>query len=609
VNAATRPLLPLLVAISALGHMAHAWPLAVSLAAMAALLASIGPRLQVDFGRQLLSSAVGGAVGYVSASLLHTQVPGGLSEGWTQFACAALMSAAARCLLLEARGGTLPALGLTFAGLLGAGKAQDSAYVGFAVAFLATSLWALDSTQQPTQRTDPRRLALGTAIIVLAATLGLGTTLGVRQFSAWLRGHTRYGATGWKPQVGFSDRMDLGALDGLLDSPKRVLRVQGPHVDYLRGVALDTYRAGRWMRSEVSELETQVNFDAAPGSLGAVEINSIGAGSKQLFVPLSARQIVSTPPTLIVDGQGALEQEQRRGPWTLLFETGTRDVARPAAPTNTDMELPLRLAPYLLALARQWTIGEPTAEGRLAAIEKHLRTEYAYSREFKRPKRIDPLLDFLYRSKRGHCEYFASALALLGRAAGVPSRVVMGYRVGERSPFGYYLVRERNAHAWVEAFLPGIGWTTRDATPEALLPQNRHHEAGYAESSVDAIALAYEDFTDWVGHLSLGQTSIAWILGALILAAIVSRGARRRVRRRLRDDEIALPSLMRVLSKLERSGYPRSQGEPLEQLAARLPLDRARELLRRYVALRYGSVGDPDQFSRDVNAWLKSPPA
>ncbi len=606
-SAATKPLVPLLVAIFAVGHMARAWPLAIGLAAAAALLASIGPRLQIDFGRQLLSSAVGGAVGYVAASLLHLQVPGALSEGWTQFACALLMSAAGRSLILDARGGSLPGLGLTFAGLLAAGKARDSAYVGFAVAFLATSLWALDTRQKPAH-SNPRRLALGTAIIVLAATLGLGATLGVRQFSAWMRGHTRYGATGWKPQVGFSDRMDLGALDGLLDSPKRVLRVQGPHVDYLRGVALDTYRAGRWMRGETSEQETPVNFDAAPGGLGAVEISSIGAGSKQLFVPLSARRIVSTPPTLFVDGQGAFEQELRRGPWIVQFETGARDLGKPAPPTGTDMDLPLRLAPYLLELARQWTVGEPTAEGRLTAIEKHLRTEYAYSREFKRPKRIDPLLDFLYRSKRGHCEYFASALALLGRAAGVPSRVVMGYRVGERSPFGYYLVRERNAHAWVEVFLPGGGWTTRDATPEALLPQNQQHEAGYAESSLDAIALAYEDFTDWVGHLSLGQTSIAWILGALVLAAIVSRGARRRIRRRLRDDELAPPSLNRVLSKLAKSGYSRAEDEPLEHLAARLPLVRAQELLRRYAALRYGSVGDPDAFSRDVKAWLKSPP-
>jgi len=213
------------------------------------------------------------------------------------------------------------------------------------------------------------------------------------------------------------------------------------------------------------------------------------------------------------------------------------------------------------------------------------------------------LLAFLFVDKRGHCEYFASALALLGRAAGVPTRLVMGYRVSERSPFGYFVVRERNAHAWVEAWLPGAGWVTRDATPALAQAQNSERQASYYESSLDALGVGYSDLTDWLGQRTLGQTSLAWLIGCAVLAAIVARGARRRARARaLADDEALLPFMQPLIDMLDKAGHARSPDEPLERLAARLPDAEPARLLRRYSALRYGGVGDGAALARDVNA-------
>lgn len=80
----------------------------------------------------------------------------------------------------------------------------------------------------------------------------------------------------------------------------------------------------------------------------------------------------------------------------------------------------------------------------------------------------EPIGEFLLDSRRGHCEYFASAMALMCQLAGVPARVVNGYQGGEYNPLGnFYLVREQNAHSWVEVYIPGQGWLRYDPTPSA----------------------------------------------------------------------------------------------------------------------------------------------
>jgi hypothetical protein len=211
-------------------------------------------------------------------------------------------------------------------------------------------------------------------------------------------------------------------------------------------------------------------------------------------------------------------------------------------------------------------------------------------------------LDFIMRNKSGHCEYFATAMALVARAAGIPVRLVTGYRVAEKSSFGYHVVRERNAHAWVEAFVAGKGWTVRDPTPATYVAQNREHTAGYAASAMDAVRLAYDDFTDWLGERTVGQTVIAWTIGFLVLVWIVARGVRPRTARPkpVPDDERPLALLEQLLATLAKAGYRHRDDEPIERLAARIRDPRAAELLERYAALRYGSIGDPGSLADEI---------
>lgn len=116
-------------------------------------------------------------------------------------------------------------------------------------------------------------------------------------------------------------------------------------------------------------------------------------------------------------------------------------------------------------LARQ-IIGSVTEPDQKAArLERWLQSNLSYSLELGGDV-ADPLAEFLFSRKAGHCEHFATALAVMLRTEGIPSRVVGGFFGGEL--FGdRYLVRAGDAHAWVEAYLPRRGWVTFDATPEA----------------------------------------------------------------------------------------------------------------------------------------------
>jgi transglutaminase-like putative cysteine protease len=630
-------LLPILFGAGALGSACASWSLTLTSSCMVLLLAGVGPRWDVDAGRQMLTSAIGAGAGYVSASLLYEAETGQLGDGWAKLGAAALIAAAARAVLREPRGGYLPSLALVFAAMVASGRTQNTSYFAFVVPFLASGLWALSVPAGPARSVpSARRFWMGAALVAIASLLGVGTTVGLRRLHAWAQGRARYTAMDWRPQVGFSDQMDLGSLSELLDSDKRVLRIRGSRVDYLRGASLDLYESGRWLRSDAAQAEVPLELDSLPPentsrALGAalgsgvhataadggaerasaqqdeVEVTSIAARPRRFFVPLDAHGIVTAPGAVLVDGLGAIKPRAKVDLLSVRFRPGARDRARLPPPQSSDLQLTRRLRQRIQALAEDWARGALTPEAKLQALETRLLSDYSYSRSFDRPRGTDPVLDFLFRHKRGHCEYFATALALTARALGIPTRVAMGYRVGERSPFGYYVVRERNAHAWVEAWLPGKGWTTRDATPADGQAYNSEHEAGYAASSADALGVAYDDLTEWLARRTLEQTSVAWLLGCLVLALIVARGARRRARERsAAEDEALLPFMQPLLKRLERTGHPRRPAEPLEHLAARLHDTEAGRLIRRYTALRYGGIGDARALSEEVGACAKA---
>jgi len=129
--------------------------------------------------------------------------------------------------------------------------------------------------------------------------------------------------------------------------------------------------------------------------------------------------------------------------------------------------LPSRIAD----LAHKWSDGQTTPWQKAHVIEDHLRHDFKYDLNSPSGGASQPLDDFLFNSKRGHCEFFSTAMALMLREIGIPSRNVTGFVGGTYNRFGhYYAVREGEAHSWVEAYIDDPvhpGWMTFDPTPSA----------------------------------------------------------------------------------------------------------------------------------------------
>lgn len=302
----------------------------------------------------------------------------------------------------------------------------------------------------------------------------------------YVSGFPGTGMAGPDPLMGFSDVMSLGGIGRLRENRAVALRIEfhaRPPVasEHLR-LKVATYEKwnGRlWQRTEQSrrlpELSlTGVLLDASP-PVGWAEVVLEPIETSGLPILLESVQIETDLPGLRLDRGGALLRSGGPLRQPLAYRVGYGIGGRSLAePPERDVGEPTLdragITPRIERLAASWAgSGPPSVRAR--RLEERLRTEFRYSMEFPGASSGSPIETFLFETRSGHCEYFASALVLLLRAEGIPARLVTGFYGAERSWWeSSWVVRQSSAHAWVEAFAGPEGWITLEPTPPAGLP-------------------------------------------------------------------------------------------------------------------------------------------
>ncbi|MCH2107860.1 MAG: transglutaminaseTgpA domain-containing protein [Polyangiaceae bacterium] len=304
--------------------------------------------------------------------------------------------------------------------------------------------------------------------------------------------------------AGFSDRVDLGGVGTIRTDPTLVMRVVPPGIGddpprrrnlYLRGAVFDNYSGSSWARTVRNHqardwgIELPLHrYSRATDAVMKIHLESIEP--LVVFYPDDAvtlklksklrmpkdrgtsftidafGRIEYRPPSRNgVDYRVFLERKHFYEPSHLELEEKKYQQARQAY-----LQLPTGLSPEVRELAQRLTEGAETPREKATLLEKNLRNQYIYDLTSTSGRAEDPLEDFLFQTKRGHCEFFSTSMAILLRTLGVPTRNVTGYVGGTYNRFGeFYAVRQGDAHSWVEVYLPKVGWTRFDPTPPAAV--------------------------------------------------------------------------------------------------------------------------------------------
>ena len=364
------------------------------------------------------------------------------------------------------------------------------------------------SAHRGTERKLNRSLSLAAlSVAVGAIVVGGMFFFFFPRFSAGYLGRVSFSPT---LMTGFTEDVELGQIGEIKKSSAVVMRVQtGKPIGYewlrWRGIALTSFDGKRWSSNAVN-----------PQRLGTKEdgwIHTPEPDQKQNILGQTINYTVYLEPVatnaIFVPGRVLSLQGNFTGGATTSFaamqrnylltdETGTlkvpfrnfaairyagnsrlppRDASRLRTAganysndiASTYLQLPTELDRRIPELAREITKNARTPFDKALRIETYLRTRFAYSLNLTGKPGQDPLAHFLFETRAGHCEYFASAMAIMLRTLGIPSREVNGFLPGEYNDLGGdYIVRASDAHSWVEVYFPGNGWQVFDPTPSSI---------------------------------------------------------------------------------------------------------------------------------------------
>jgi transglutaminase-like putative cysteine protease len=416
--------------------------------------------------------------------------------------------------------------------------------------------------------------------------------------------------------TGFSDQVRLGDAVSIQMNNKLAFRVEmdslGDQTPYWRGMVLDFFEGSMWVSSKSGASRGPFVPDA--GARYMEQQIFLEAGNRGYLFALDQPIDVSGLDT-ISDGDGAFRYNSPRNIGRRLQYSAISVLSSRMKPANPEIDrrrylgLPPDFIPRLRALTEERTRGM-APRAKIADVMSFLSSpEFSYSLEGL-PNARDALEQFLFVGKKGNCEYFAAAMGVMLRMAGVPARLVAGYRGGVYNDAGgYYIVQEQNAHVWVEAWDEEAGaWVRYDPTPIG-------EGAGSGLSAYDTIAL-YLDLLDyqwsklvvnynWEAQMDLVQNlrevvhnprasltptrdgfrrfSSALSVPAIVLGTLTAGAALFYLLRALRNRRPEMELLHKFLRVMKRHGYRRHKSEGLSEFLARVSDARLRLLALPFV--------------------------
>lgn len=452
--------------------------------------------------------------------------------------------------------------------------------------------------------------------------------------------------------AGLTDNMEPGSVNQLRDSGEVAFRVTfdgkvpGARDLYWRALVLWETDGRAWTRGrEALRRSGEFTPVGEPYTYEIVQEPSQRTWAMALDLPRAIPRFAQVRSGFTFEFREPPVERRRYSVTSYArYRTGALDDAERTAA----LQLPATLSPRVRALAGGWARSQVTPGGIVAAaLEKFRREEFRYTLT---PPLLggDPVDEFLFESRRGYCEHYASAFVTLMRAAGVPARAVLGYQGGEYNGAGnYFIVRQSDAHAWAEVWMEPNGWTRVDPTAAVAPERVEYGMDALRRLAATGTAFGTVPVGDLLSRIEIGLGERAWIytrlywdlaniswyrwvanydrerqqqlfqrlgldalprialaLGALAaIAALLAAYALWRRYERPRVDPVQRLYL-RFCRKLARAGMPRAPHEGArafgERCAKRRPelADSVRRITEDYERLRYGPVGAAGEMTR-----------
>ncbi|HEY6121957.1 MAG TPA: DUF3488 and transglutaminase-like domain-containing protein [Pyrinomonadaceae bacterium] len=483
------------------------------------------------------------------------------------------------------------------------------------------------------------------------------------------------GSGGLSGFIGFSENVALGDIGTLKHNDQVVMHVRLDENEARplrgfrwRGIALDEFTGRNWHKSAEAKASRQQANERGSFRIDVTDAPHRLVGQTIFLEPLDTSVLFAAPravlvqgdfPYIRVDAEGAMQfrpHEVDRLIYRVLSDTSEpapdilRQDRRPYSSAYARyLGLPDRLDPRIAELAQDVVVAAHARNryDAAVAIENHLRTNYGYSLD-RKASGDDPLADFLFNVRSGHCEYFSSAMAIMLRTVGIGSRIVNGFLPGEYNEAAdAYTVRQSDAHSWVEVYFPETNsWVTFDPTPPAgrTAPQRAGLGAWFSKRA-EALELIWFQYI--VGYDQQQQRSLATNLhnrvfqyqhligtalaklntepltslknpltaaGAAVLLLLLCIGiwrlrrtgwaALRFSRRRKQPETASVEFYERLIRLLAARGLNRSVDQTPLEFAAESGLELPVRITQAYHRVRYGAQVLSPKEMREIDRWL-----